>query len=296
MRVLGADLAAHLASGATTLARCWKLTRRDGKMLGFTDHDRDLTFDGLVFRARTGLDAAALQQTTGLSVDNSQAVGALSDLGLDAADIAAGRYDGAEILAWLVNWRDVSQRILQFRGSIGEIRHSGGQFEAELRGLSETLNQPQGRAFHRDCSAVLGDAACRFDLSLPGYSSEQVFGANDMPGWFLFSGMTSFEARWFENGVLQVLSGAGAGLTGVIRSDQFVGTGRRIELWSDLPVSLAAGDRLLLVAGCDKRPATCRLKFHNFLNFRGFPHIPGTDWAMSYPTNSGLNNGGSLLR
>ncbi|MFT6426340.1 MAG: hypothetical protein ACJAYH_002126 [Celeribacter sp.] len=35
-------------------------------------------------------------------------------------------------------------------------------------------------------------------------------------------------------------------------------------------------------------------KFDNFLNFQGFPHIPGEDWLTSYPQSSDLNEGGSL--
>ena len=48
-------------------------------------------------------------------------------------------------------------------------------------------------------------------------------------------------------------------------------------------------------AGCDKRADTCRVKFGNFLNFRGFPHIPGEDWLTSYPVSSRANQGRSLF-
>ena len=58
MRNLPPGLAAHLEGGATTLCHAWKLLRRDGAVLGFTDHDRDLAFGGTTFAARTGLDAA----------------------------------------------------------------------------------------------------------------------------------------------------------------------------------------------------------------------------------------------
>ena len=95
-------LAAHLATGLTTVARCWDVRRKDGQRFGFTDHDLDLTFDGVVFRADTGMSAAALQQGTGLAVDNSEAVGALSDAAVTEVDIAAGRFDGAEVTAWMV--------------------------------------------------------------------------------------------------------------------------------------------------------------------------------------------------
>ncbi|MFQ5438801.1 MAG: DUF2163 domain-containing protein [Paracoccaceae bacterium] len=294
MRALPPQLVAHLVTGATTLCRCWRLTRRDGHVMGFTDHDRDLSFDGVTFRASTGLDAAAVQQSTGLSVDNSQAVGALSDLGLEEGDISAGRYDGAEVLAWLVNWQDSAQRVLQFRGSIGEVRRKGGVFEAELRGLSEALNQPQGRAYHRRCSAVLGDGACGFDIAQPGYFAEVAHEGGDGARQFEFASLNDFEERWFEKGVLRVVNGAAAGLSQVIRSDRFRNGVRHVDLWQGLPVGAAPGDLVRLEAGCDKRVETCRLKFANFLNYRGFPHIPGEDWSMAVPSGGTVNDGGPL--
>jgi hypothetical protein len=163
-------LKAHLATGATTVCRAWAVTRRDGVVLGFTDHDRDLAFEGVVFRAASGLTASAVQQGTGLAVDNTEALGALSDAGLTEADILAGRYDGAEVRLWQVNWADVDQREMLFRGSVGEITRAGGAFRAELRGLTEMLNQPRGRVFQRDCSAVLGDGQCRVETGLPMFS------------------------------------------------------------------------------------------------------------------------------
>lgn len=294
MRELPEGMQAHLAGGATTLARCWRLSRRDGQVMGFTDHDRDLAFEGVVFRAGTGLEAYALEQGTGLAVDNSQALGALSDLGLEEADIRAGRYDGAEVVIWLVNWRDVEQRLVQFRGTIGEVKRSGGVFEAELRGLSELLNQPRGRAYHRACSAVLGDAACGVDLAQPGYSVTRAAPAAPEGAVFTLPDLDDFAEGWFERGTLIVESGAAVGLRGVIRSDRFIEGARRLELWQDIPLPVLAGDMLRLEAGCDKRVETCQLKFHNFLNYQGFPHIPGEDWALSYPVQGGVNDGGSL--
>ncbi len=293
------EFQAHLESGLTTLARCWAVERRDGVVFGFTDHDRDLAFEGITFRADTGLTARALEQTTGLAVDNSEALGILSDAAVKEEDIAAGRFDGAGVRAWLVNWQDVRQRVLLFAGSIGEIRRKGGGFEAELRGLAEALNQPQGRIYQKPCTAVLGDGDCRFDLATPGYraevaAEEAVAGETGGARIFRFADLSAFDERWFERGRLTVLSGAAEGLTALIKNDRLSNTGREIELWEALRAPVQPGDMLRMDAGCDKRAETCRLKFQNFLNFRGFPHIPGDDWLMSYPSRSGVNDGGSL--
>lgn len=292
--MLSAEFEAHLQAARTTVCRAWAVTRRDGVEYGFTDHDMDLAFEGVTFRADTGLTAQALEQSTGLSVDNTEALGALSSMAIKEADIRAGRFDGASVRAWLVNWADVSQRMLQFRGTIGEITRAKGGFRAELRGLTEQLNQPQGQVFQKPCAAVLGDAKCRFDLSQPGYftelavedvTSDRVFGFADLPG---------FDDRWFERGRLRVLSGAAAGLVGMVKNDRLSADGRVVELWQELRAPIQTGDMIRLEAGCDKRFETCRLKFNNVLNFRGFPDIPGGDWLIASPAASGTFDGGSL--
>ncbi len=68
MRSIDPGLAAELASGATTLCRCWRALRRDGRRFGFTDHDRDLAFDGTLFQASTGLEASEAESLLGLAV------------------------------------------------------------------------------------------------------------------------------------------------------------------------------------------------------------------------------------
>lgn len=288
-----AGLLAHLRTGETTTCRAWAVRRRDGVQLGFTDHDLALAFDGIEFRANSGLSAGALQQSTGLSVDNSEALGALSHEAICEADIEAGRYDGAEIRAWLVNWADVSQRQMLFRGTIGELRRAGAGFEAELRGLTDLLNRPLGRVYQKPCGAVLGDAACGVDLEAPGYHAALVAESVEARRVFRFAALSGFEPGWFRQGRLDIESGAAAGLSGMIKRDRAEGHDRVIELWHPIRAEIAPGDALRLAAGCDKRMATCREKFNNLINFQGFPDIPGDDWSLTDPAKSGDLSGGS---
>ena len=286
----------HLASGLTTVCRCWAVTRRDGRVFGFTDHDEGLTFEGVEFKADTGLTASALQQVTGLAVDNTEAVGALSDDAVTEADINAGRFDGADVTAWMVNWRDVAAREVQFKGSIGELKRTDGAFHAELRGLSEVLNTPVGRVYQKPCQAVLGDTRCRVDLSAAGYRTELAVEQVEAGRVFRFAAVAGFDDRWFERGRLEVLSGQAEGLVAMVKNDRLVDGARVIELWEELRMPVAEGDLVLLEAGCDKRIETCRLKFQNIENFQGFPHIPGEDWLMTYPQDAGANDGGSRYK
>lgn len=293
MTRISVELKAHMAGGETTLCRCWAIARRDGVAFGFTDHDLPLQFEGVDFKPDTGLTAYALQQSTGLSVDNTEALGAISDASITEADIEAGRFDGADVRCWLVNWAAPDQRLLQFRGSIGELRRAGGAFQAELRGLTEGLNAPQGRIYQKPCTAVLGDVTCRFDLNDPGYAVELAVEDVVDQGRLAWAALDGFAPDWFARGRLSVLSGAATGLWAAIKQDRAQAGRREIALWTPLRAPIAAGDLVRLEAGCDKRSETCRLKFNNLLNFQGFPDIPGEDWMVAYPRSGNPNTGGS---
>lgn len=296
MRRIPAELQARLDSGATRLCRCWRVRRRDGLEYGFTDHDGDLAFDGTTFKASSGLDSTAVQATTGLAVDNADVMGALTDAGVTEADVRAGRFDQARIEHWLVDWERPDLRVLMFAGQFGEIRRADGAFEVELRGPTEALGVPVGRTLHRRCDRRLGDAKCRFALDAPGFSGLGVVGSTLGAESFLATGLGAFAAGWFAAGTLTWTTGANAGETVAVKSDAEAGSGRAIALWVRPGAAIAAGDRFRVVAGCDKTAETCRAKFSNFLNFRGFPHIPGDDWVAAYPKSGEVHDGSSLGR
>lgn len=296
MRSIDANMQAKLDAGATTLCRCWLISRKDGITHGFTNHDRDVQFDGHVFLAGSGMDASALESSTGLSVDNAQAVGALTSTGLTEADIQAGRFDGAKVENWLVDWDVPQERVLLFSGTIGEITRGDQAFEVELRGLSEDLNKPVGRRYAAHCDRVLGDAKCGFDLLTPGYTITAVVDMVENRRKFCISSAIGVADEWFTHGTVVWTSGANAGSASEIKFDRINGTLRVIELWQDLPFEISAGDTCDLVAGCDKSASMCKGKFLNFINFRGFPHIPGEDWAQAYPANGDQHDGSSQNR
>ncbi|AUH34166.1 DUF2163 domain-containing protein [Paracoccus tegillarcae] len=266
----------------TTLARAWAISRKDGLELGFTDHDQALSFEGIRFRPDSGMTARAVVQGTGLSVDNTEAEGALTDDAITEADLMAGRWDSAELRMWEVDWTDVASRRMIFRGSLGEVSRAGGAFRAELRGLSEPLNQSRGRRYHPRCSAVLGDADCGVDLLDPKLSAEAVVEVVGEDGRLTLAQLGEFTSGWFERGTIEVISGRAVGMAAQIKNDLTLPGGARVlDLWAALAEIPVPGDRVRVTAGCDKHSSTCRGKFNNFLNFRGFPHLPSEDWLLS---------------
>lgn len=288
------EFQALLDSGATTICRCWQLTRQDGVTFGFTDHDRDLEFGGQVYLAGSGMDASALESSTGLSVDNGQAVGALSAVGLQDADILAGKFDRAEVVQWLVNWDEVAVREMVFRGTLGEIRRGATAFEVELRSLAEGLNTPLGRGYVPSCDATLGDARCGVDLAVAGRVATVTVQSAITARRVLVDAVPAADSGWFAYGEMRWLSGANTGVTSIVKVDAAGPDARDLELWEELRAPVQAGDTAALVVGCDKRHATCGTKFTNLLNFRGFPTLPGEDWVTDFPRSDGINTGGSL--
>jgi uncharacterized phage protein (TIGR02218 family) len=288
-------LAVHLAEGTATVARAWRVERKDGVVFGFTEHDRDLTFAGTTFRADSAMSAGMLVQTTGLAVDNAEALGALRDDGVTEDDIRAGRFDGADVTAWIVNWADVGVRRVVFRGTIGAITREGAAFQAELRGLTQSLNAEAGASYRRTCAAAFGDTRCGFDAAAPGFRFTATVQGREADGVYRLGGLSAAAEGWFRNGVAEILDGPGRGQIGRVRDDQGGPGGRRIGMWADFAVPPAVGDTLRVTAGCDKRLATCRDRFGNVANFRGFPHLPGDDWLASYPVSAVDNDGGSLF-
>lgn len=271
----------------TTVARAWSVRRADGLTLGFTDHDAVLSFDGIDFRPDSGMTAHAVVQGLGLAVDNTEAQGALSDDAITPADLAAGRWDGAEVRLWDVDWSAPGDRQLIFRGSLGEITQTEGAYRAELRGLAEALNRPVGRIYHARCSAQLGDRECRFDCAREGYRADgRVEIVEEGGARLTLRDVPAHAQGWFDHGLIEFLDGPAAGLSGAIKSDAARAGGiRAIDLWSTPGAAPAAGNRVRLTAGCDKTAETCRAKFLNFLNFRGFPHVPSEDWLIAPQAN-----------
>lgn len=290
MRAFSEDFAAHLASGATTICHCWRVDPRGLSPFGFTDHDRNIAFDGVTFEAMSGFTASGLDHSLGLSIDNAAASGVLTSDRVTAEDIARGRYDGAEVRQWLVNWRQPSERVLMFRGGFGEIRQTGRAFEVELLGLAERLNRPTGRNFLPVCDAALGDARCGVDLT--GYSASGGVAEVESGRRFVASGLSAFDAGWFTRGVLTWTAGANVGETATLKAHNIEDGEAVLELDRDHVSPPATGDAFDIVAGCDKRQATCRGKFSNLVNFRGFPHVPGENWTTAYPVDGGDYRGG----
>ena len=293
MKTLDAGLAAHIASGVTTLAWCWKITRRDGVVFGFTNHDRALSFDGVEYESESGLIPSELRDASDLSVDAQDAEGYLSSDRITETDIVDGLWDDAAVEVWQVNWSDVSQRLLRRRGALGQIRRGRLSFVAEVRSMSHVLSQQVGRTYMSNCDARLGDSRCKVNLEalrVSGTASGLQAGR-----MLLGSGaVAGFGSDYFTFGLLTWTTGANAGRTiEIMRHDQAEGFAL-LQLLEEPVRSPEVGDAFTIVPGCGQTAEDCRTKFSNIVNFRGFPHIPGSDSMIRYANRGDGENGDPL--
>lgn len=294
MRTLPAGLAAHLGGTATTLCTAWIVRRADGAVLGFTDHDRPLTVAGVACEPASGFDRSAATQHAGFAVGDEEVSGALFSDRIRDEDLAAGLYDGARVEVHLVDWAEPAEAMLLRAGTIGEVVRRDGAFRAEVRGPGHALDQPSGRLYGRTCDATFGDARC--GVALAGVRAAATVAATDGPSRLRVTGVDDRPAGHFDGGTLRVTGGPLSGRTATVAAHAADAAGVWLALWPALPGLPAAGTALELTAGCDKRFATCRDRYANALNFRGFPHMPGNDFALGYARPDGDNDGGAVSR
>jgi uncharacterized phage protein (TIGR02218 family) len=295
MRSIPFTLQKKLDSGITTLCRCWVITRINGFRQGFTDHDEDIAIDDVLCHAGSGLTGSEVAQKLGLAVDGSELSGALADDTLNESDLAAGRYDSAVVELWLVDWSEPNLRVLIAKGTIGEVKREGRAFTAEVRSMSQRLAENSGRLYATACSADLGDVRCTINLNDPAFNGNGAVIAVSATSSFIASGLAPFDDGWFTAGKLTFTSGANSGLSVEVKDHRKNDT-VSFALWQAMPEAIAVGDTFTITAGCDKRFETCHNKFNNVINFRGFPHIPGNDFVISYPLPGQPGNDGASMQ
>lgn len=292
-KVLAAGLQDHLDTGATTMVHCWRVTRTDGLVQGFTEHDEDLAFEGTAFAADSGFSGTKINSELGLSVDNLNAEGALSSDTINEDDLASGRYDAAVVELFWVNFENTDQREVLLKGTVGEVERTKSAFSTEMRSLTHKLQQSTGRTYRRFCDTDLGDDRCKVDLNDSAYNSTGTVTSVTDNRVLIVSGLAHNTTGFYSLGKLTFSSGDNDNLTIPVKVHSVSGGTTQVIMWEPAPFPITGGTTFTIFAGCDKRSDTCISKFANIENFQGFPFIPGMDTLQSYPVPGGANQDGS---
>lgn len=264
-----------LNEGLATIALCWRIERRDGVAIGLTAHDRDLVIDGLTHRAAPGMTPSAIARSDGLEPDTMDVAGALDHAAFTEADLLGGRWDGARVRLFAVDWTDPAARVALGEGTIGAVELAEHGFTAELRGATTGLDRPVAEETAPECRADLGDRRCR--VAMAGRRRFARVVASE--GRVLTLDRAEPVADAYGGGLLRWFGGTNGGLESAVARS----AGAVVTLRSAPVFAVEAGALVEIAEGCDKSLATCAARFGNAVNFRAEPYLPGIDLLTRYP-------------
>jgi uncharacterized phage protein (TIGR02218 family) len=278
MKTVAGALATHIAGEVTTLCTLWRVTRRDGTVMRFTDHSEDVVLGSETFAASTGYTRSAIAANSALQVDNVDLEGMLDSAAITEDDLRAGVYDHAEVDVLMVNWASPSDGTVQMRaGTLGEVSLTTGTFTAELRGLAQALQTQVIELVTPDCRATFGDARCGFDLST--VTETGTVATVTTARRVVTVTLTGARADgFFSGGLLTWTSGLNDGRAMEVKEH----SGGTFTLFLPTGFAIQVGDAFSVSAGCPKTLAAC-IAFDNVANFRGFPWVPGNDAMLRTP-------------
>ncbi|MEO0462316.1 MAG: DUF2163 domain-containing protein [Pseudomonadota bacterium] len=256
-----------------SVATFWRIMRCDGVALGFTSHDRDLHFDGLLHRAAPGMLPAAIRLSSAISGDSAEVEGVLSHASIRESDLAAGLFDEAGIAIGAVDWETLERQVL-YTGQLGRIEDDAREFSAELRSAKHVLDYDLVPRTSPTCRAPFCGQGC--GLSAARFTRRDMLVAVDLD-----SNRVQLDepvSNEHVDGQLRLLDGPQTGLVfGVLES---------VAGWLTLDRPIAQGTSpgvaVELREGCDHTLATCAARFGNAINFRGEPFLPGNDLLARY--------------
>jgi len=275
-RTISSEIKDHLGKQTTTLAICWKLVRKDGTVMGYTSHDKDIEYGGVTYYPAECAEVSSLEQTADAEPDNMEISVAFGE-GITKYDVYKGLYDNASLYVFMINYEDTGMGIIKIvSGNIGNItaEEYGGKFE--FFSLSDRLKTTTGNIYDYRCNARLGDERC--GVNLTSWTTTGTVTSVIDRGIFTDSSNT-YEDNYYNYGVVTFTSGNNDGWTREVKTFESC----TFYLFSELPYSIEIGDTFTIVKGCDGFHDTCKGTFDNFVNFRGQPHIPGRDEVIKYP-------------
>jgi uncharacterized phage protein (TIGR02218 family) len=269
------------------VADCYTFTLLTGLILTYTNADVPVTLNGYVYAANSILvDGLKFKCAAGLEVDQQQitvSARATNTVGgvpfLQA--LRNGVFDGCEIQrerAFLNSWSAADTanpigRVILFKGRIGTVDNVG-RTSAQITVNSDLvlldLQMPRN-VYSPACQHVLYDSGCTLIKS--------AFGTAGTVG----AGSTGLVINWsgaslnFNQGSITFSSGINAGVSANVKSAI---AGVSLSLSYPLLNAPSAGDAFTVYFGCDHTQATCTNKFNNLANFRGFPYVPATTYAV----------------
>lgn len=290
MRSIPIALQADYAEDATTFTALVKVICKDGTRLAFTALDAALTYDdgteSLAYTPSNGFTPSRFQASADFNVDNAEYAGVISDTGITEAQIRAGLFDFARIIAYEVNYLALGHgHRLLCKGTAGETKFSETGWSTEFRSLTQQTKQTISTPYSLTCRAKFGSQPigtpgaavterypCNYDAESEWISGTITGIGGEADRVFTDSALLQ-AADYFVPGIVEILDGPNAGAQMDVEGFE-AGV---VTLTFPLPYDLTNGTAYRIRRDCDKQFATCRDVFANKDNFRGEHLTPVAD-------------------
>lgn len=276
--------------------RCLKITRRDGEVYRWTDHDAPVTLRVVENTFETFLPTNApnwdaRRESADFDANTASLNTFLDNDAFTAEDLRIGIWrNSVWRLYGPVDWRypwDGAYEVRRY--SLQDYEWTGSRCELNLAGIVKKLDVRIGRVFGRECDAVVGDSRCKVNLSGFTSGTKVVTAVTTIADWHprlaFESTNTSFADDHWKHGHLAWITGNNAILgmnDHVVKlSKQVAG---RMEFYIPTPYDIQVGDTFVVTAGCLKRLIEdCKNKFSNPTNHRGFQYLTNPDQVLKSP-------------
>lgn len=283
MKTIPAHIQAQLDQDVNTLVWCAKIVRGDGVELGFTEHDTVLNIGGLDYMPTAGVNLTAFASSSTLAVDNAEVTAFFDSDLITEADLLGGAYDDAALTVFMVDWSDPNNGLVVISdGTLGEVATTDLAFKCEFRSLAQRLQQTIGRRVGIECDVdQVGDFRCGVDMT-PFTHDTTVTVLNNQRHFFI--DLPGTDVGYLTGGTLTFTNVDERNTQKVFMIQSWDSATQAVYLTTGGVDEIQVGDTLTVTAGCDKRTTTCQTKYNNYVNFQGFPHVPGRDSVLERPS------------
>jgi uncharacterized phage protein (TIGR02218 family) len=270
-RVIAAPLASHIATGSTTLCRMLLFVLRDGTKIGITDHNEDIDFDlpeeagEMTYSSSSGFRISDVEQPINLDPGSYEVTGPIADI-VTLEQLLGGRWRRAVTYLFALNFEAPASAVDLMKGVVTKTGPVGGQFKFEVQDERHKLSQIVGRTITNQCPRNFPD--CCVEIAPETMTTvDSVTSASVITVDAAITGADFINGRlWFTDGPL----------AGTDPVEIFAVSGSTITLFEPLSALPDVGDAVTLKEGCDGIITTCRDRFDNAINHRGFAAVPGS--------------------
>lgn len=286
MQNLDVSWNAHLALNVTQICHCLKI-EKGGISLYLTDHDRPLLFLEHDYVPDDNLHIAPAKFYRNLLDDKFEILTAIGDNGLSYDLIEADHLQDAQFYLYQVNWGMPDEYNLLKIGVVGNIYIEEAQLKITLHGIAKPLEKRHNRLLQEKCDAQFGGNRCNIDTGLAIYRKLGQISLLKTTHSFEIELPAGVDSGYFDGGSIEWQSGEntniGAEKLRIMRQFKLSDSIHSIILQRAAKYPIALEDELKLTVGCDKSFETCRDRFANGAEFRGFDQMPGKAFKFTYP-------------